>query len=119
MRSSRRLLPGIIAYVSEIPLGYYDGENGTPVAHRGDPIRVDPGLRPDRTADRANVRNRGAAVATSTTYVTVVATKAIVFMRTTGIGLTDLLFVNAGDIARNPLVRKLPGFSALALLLLK
>jgi O-antigen/teichoic acid export membrane protein len=115
----RWLLPGIVAYAIEIPLGYYI------MVKMGRPLLIvgiqSASILACIAITLLTVRTwgiEGAAVATSATYVTVVATKAIVFMRATGIGPVELLFVNAGDVARNPLVRKLSGFSALALLLL-
>jgi len=115
----RWLLPGIVAYAIEIPLGYYI------MVKMGRPLLIvgiqSVSILACVAITLLTVRTwgiEGAAVATSATYVTVVVTKAIVFMRATGIGLVELLFVNAGDIAHNPLLKKLPGFSALVLLMI-
>lgn len=96
----RWILPGVIAYAIEIPLGYFlMVKLGRPlviVAIQSASIAVCAALA-FVTVRRWGID--GAAAATSVTYIGVVIAKAIVFARATALSARDLTVLRRSDVA--------------------
>jgi O-antigen/teichoic acid export membrane protein len=97
----RWILPGVVAYAAEVPLGYYLmvrlARPWVIVAIQTASIVVCGGLT------LATVHTwgiNGAAAATSLTYVAVVIVKGTVFARATGTSARDILMVDRDDLSQ-------------------
>jgi O-antigen/teichoic acid export membrane protein len=104
----RWLLPGIVAYSIEGPIGYFIlVKLGRPllivaIQSASSVVCVIVTLLTVRTWGID-----GAALATSITYVGVVAAKAFVFARATGVRPSRFLIIDGEDVRRTPFARRL------------